>query len=259
MNKYKINFRTEYGKEYKSHNLVPYITVRSTISRKGWFNDKLTLVFRDLRKAGFYAKKNSACCNSCTEIPEEQLENGKYTYIHDQAMYDIKNGDQYVYLPFSGAENAWQIIAMCYKHDLNVFWNGDVTECILVTNYDMNPEYLELYKIYQKQQGWDNTRKDYSNTKKRFQKGICNDYITLYANEHGEFANGQSAFETDDYATGYSQRHISTDYAIAIAKLDDEDLLKSSSYDDQWSRFCYHAPAFYLDGIAVKKMANGGK
>ena len=177
-------------------------------------------------------------------------------------MYDIQNGDQHVYLPFSGAENAWQIIAMCYKHDLNVFWNGDVTECILVTNYDMNPDYLKFYKIYQKQQGMDNTRKDYSNTKKRFENGTCNNYITLYADENGDFVNGQSAFETDNYSTGYSGRHISTDYAVAIAKLDKKDLYKCSSFDDQWSKYSYYTNAFYLDGIKTKKMAKlqkGGK
>jgi hypothetical protein len=187
MNKYN-KYMIQWSMDYSNGTKVPYVNVNARISRKGWFNDKLTKVFRDLRKLGFYAKKNSACCSGCTIVPEAQEESGKYTFITDQDMYEIRDGYQkFVYLPFGDETAAWQIIAMCQKHDLNAIWNGDVGTRILVANYDMNEDFLKLWKKEERRKYGKVDMQEYKLMKKQYERGTLKRGFRLFADKDGYF------------------------------------------------------------------------
>lgn len=90
---------------------------------------KLTQAFKDLRKAGYFARQNFSCCQSCawTEVPDEQAD--KAVFYHRQDADDLKEQGS-CYLAWSG--NAKEIISILKKNGLSVKWGGEGKR-ILVT------------------------------------------------------------------------------------------------------------------------------
>lgn len=64
------------------------------------FRAKLTKAFRAFRKAGYYARQNYWCCQTCAwaDIPEAMTNN--VVFYHHQDNEDIPTG--YVYLAWAG-------------------------------------------------------------------------------------------------------------------------------------------------------------
>ena len=82
------------------------------------FKTKINLAFRDLRKAGYFAKQNFWCCQNCawSDIPESTE---KVVFYHRQDGDNLKQGS--FWLAWAG--NAYQIVNILRFHGLVVVWN----------------------------------------------------------------------------------------------------------------------------------------
>lgn len=83
--------------------------------------EKLTKAFRDLRKAGYYAKQNFYCCQSCgwNAIPEDMKD--KVVFYHDQDAEILEvYGD--CYLSWNGDGN--EIVRILESNGIKTEWDG---------------------------------------------------------------------------------------------------------------------------------------
>ena len=82
--------------------------------------NNLNKAFRELRKAGFFAKQNFECCNTCgwALVPGEQK---NVVFYHYQAAQRLKNKGV-TYLSWSG--NAQQIISILESNHIKTEWDG---------------------------------------------------------------------------------------------------------------------------------------
>ena len=85
---------------------------------------RITSVFRDLRKIGYFAKQNFWCCQSCAwhDIPRDVE---KVVFYHKQDGAAIKNGILVATLYLAWSGDGTQICNVLSSHGLNYEWNGD--------------------------------------------------------------------------------------------------------------------------------------
>lgn len=83
--------------------------------------EALNNAFDDLNRAGYFAKQNWACCNSCgtAEIPDKNAK--KYVFYHAQDKMDL-NRTESCYLAWNG--NGKEIIKIFNKHKIKTEWNN---------------------------------------------------------------------------------------------------------------------------------------
>jgi hypothetical protein len=91
--------------------------------------EQLTKAFKELRKAGYFARQNYQCCQGCAwaEIPDEKSERAVFYHGQDKRKID-KYGD--VYLAWSG--DAEEIVGILKNNGLDVEWSGDENKRIRV-------------------------------------------------------------------------------------------------------------------------------
>lgn len=93
---------------------------------------KLNLAFKQLRKAGYFARQNFLCCQSCAcaAIPDDVE---KYVFYHAQDNDDKKEG-----LPFFVAWRGVgkEIVSIFESNGINVNWDGDEGIRIELYNYN---------------------------------------------------------------------------------------------------------------------------
>jgi len=109
------------------------------------FKDKLTEMFKLLRKEKIVARQNFLCCQSCAGAALSQdkrmdkKETLGYAYYHRQDSDDLKNG--FVYIAFGprkdGDETAWlevglQIVKAASDVGLSIQWDGTTNQRIRV-------------------------------------------------------------------------------------------------------------------------------
>ena len=94
-------------------------------------NSRLNEAFKDLRKAGYFARQNFLCCQSCAwaEIPEEKSDKVVFYHRQDAAGKD----DNEMYLGWSGDGN--EICNIFSKHRIDTEWDGDSSNRILISDY----------------------------------------------------------------------------------------------------------------------------
>ncbi len=92
---------------------------------------RLNEAFKDLRKAGYFARQNFTCCQSCAwaEIPEEKSD--KVVFYHSQDA-DHKADDK-MYVGWSG--DGKEICDIFAKHHIDTLWDGDNNTRIEISDY----------------------------------------------------------------------------------------------------------------------------
>ncbi len=95
---------------------------------------KLTQVFRNLRKDGYFARWNWTCCQNCGvhALPEGCEE---YVFFHCQDA-DMLREDGRVYLAWGGS--GVHIRQRCEEAGLHVVWDGTAETRLLVSDRAMN-------------------------------------------------------------------------------------------------------------------------
>ena len=92
-------------------------------------NAKITAAFKSLRKAGFFAKQNHTCCQSCgCEALPEGTKN--YVFYHRQDANDLKKTGK-CFLSWGG--DGEKIKAAALEVGLKVEWDGSPETRILVS------------------------------------------------------------------------------------------------------------------------------
>ena len=89
--------------------------------------------FRELRKAGFFAKSNHTCCQTCgvAEVPENKEQ--AYVFYHQQSAEDLRYTNECCLSFGSTAEHGLIIVRFLEEAGLTVDWNGSVYQTIRVT------------------------------------------------------------------------------------------------------------------------------
>ena len=92
---------------------------------------RLNEAFKDLRKAGYFAKQHFTCCQSCAwaEIPEEKSD--KVVFYHQQDA-DHKADDE-MYIGWNG--DGKEICDIFAKHSIDTEWDGDNNTRIEIKGY----------------------------------------------------------------------------------------------------------------------------
>lgn len=93
--------------------------------------NNLTKAFKELRKAGYFARQNFSCCQSCgwSEVPENT---NKAVFYHAQDNYDKNNGRPF-YLSWSG--NGYEICNILEKNGVTTDWNEKDSTRIKITKW----------------------------------------------------------------------------------------------------------------------------
>ena len=81
----------------------------------------LTPAFAALRKAGFFARQNFWCCQSCgcAAVPEDRSE--AYVFYHNQDKQDLVATGS-CYLAFAG--DGEKIVEVLNAHGIKTEWDG---------------------------------------------------------------------------------------------------------------------------------------
>lgn len=97
--------------------------------------DLVNKAFRLLRKAGYYAKQNYWCCQSCawSDVPEETEKVVFYHAQDNDAWNKDKELDYPLHLAWSGDGN--EIVKIFESVGLNVEWNGKEEQRIAISQY----------------------------------------------------------------------------------------------------------------------------
>jgi hypothetical protein len=92
----------------------------------------LTKAFAALRKAGYFAKQNFWCCQTCgwAAVPDEQAE--KAVFYHNQDNDRKKEGKPFM-LAWSGDGN--QICKILNDNGIKTNWSGDEDNRIEVISW----------------------------------------------------------------------------------------------------------------------------
>lgn len=96
--------------------------------------EKVNQAFRLLRKAGYYAKQNYWCCQSCgwADVPEG-IEKVVFYHAQDNDAWNAnKELDQPLHLAWSG--DGLEIVGILKSVGLNVDWNGKEDSRIAIIN-----------------------------------------------------------------------------------------------------------------------------
>lgn len=93
---------------------------------------KLTVAFRNLRKAGYFARQNFWCCQSCAcaAIPTQHEE--KYIFYHRQDNDYLKEKGE-CYLAWGG--DGEEIVQILRDAGVYVEWDGNSNTRILVMGF----------------------------------------------------------------------------------------------------------------------------
>jgi len=101
----------------------------------------LNNAFSQLRKHGYFAEQNFACCQSCglSAVPDKNAD--KYVFYHDQDNDSIENGR----IDKNGMCIAWagdakQIAEIISQTGLKAYWNGKRGTRILVLSQNTTPK-----------------------------------------------------------------------------------------------------------------------
>jgi hypothetical protein len=81
----------------------------------------LNKAFQALRKAGYNAKQNLMCCQSCAWSSMTDQEAEKAVFYHRQDADDLKETGE-CYLSWSG--NGKEIVRILKENDIKVDWEG---------------------------------------------------------------------------------------------------------------------------------------
>ena len=92
---------------------------------------RLREAFKDLRKAGYFARQNFTCCQSCAwaEIPEEKADKVVFYHAQDAAH----KADDKMYIGWSG--DGKEICDIFAKHNIDTLWDGDNNTRIEISDY----------------------------------------------------------------------------------------------------------------------------
>jgi hypothetical protein len=92
--------------------------------------DNLNKAFRELRKAGYFARQNFWCCQSCgwSAVPEEKAH--KVVFYHNQDMRRLQDRGS-CHLCWAG--NGKEICDILISNGVKVTWNGKDEERIEIT------------------------------------------------------------------------------------------------------------------------------
>jgi hypothetical protein len=90
---------------------------------------KLNQAFAALRKAGYTAKQNFLCCQSCAWNALSNKEAEKAVFYHQQDADDLKETG-IIHLAWSG--NGKEIVKILKEHGLDVEWEGSDNKRIVV-------------------------------------------------------------------------------------------------------------------------------
>jgi len=88
----------------------------------------LTKAFKSLRKAGYFARQNFMCCQSCAgaAIPDGTE---KYVFYHNQDNDNLKGGQDFC-LAWGG--DGHEIVKILNENGLETFWEGNKNKRIMV-------------------------------------------------------------------------------------------------------------------------------
>jgi len=95
-------------------------------------SNNLTQAFKALRKAGYFARQNFLCCQSCgwAAIPEGKFE--KVVFYHAQDNSSKREGRPFN-LAWNG--NGQEICQILKEHNVETTWTGDSSKRIEVTSW----------------------------------------------------------------------------------------------------------------------------
>lgn len=81
----------------------------------------LNAAFRELRKAGYFAKQNFMCCQTCgcSKVPDEKED--RYVFYHSQDNDDLKRSG-ICYLSWAG--NGREICDILNRNGVQTDWDG---------------------------------------------------------------------------------------------------------------------------------------
>jgi hypothetical protein len=90
---------------------------------------RLNAAFRALRKAGYTAKQNFWCCQSCAwnALTDEEAEKAVFYHRQDNDRFKV---DGECYLAWSGS--GVEIVSILEKAGLTVTWNGEAGQRIMI-------------------------------------------------------------------------------------------------------------------------------
>lgn len=96
--------------------------------------DKLTAAFRELRKRGFFARRNFWCCQSCgwSAVPATNRLGHPFAgvvFYHAQDAEQLEKSGE-CYLAWSG--DGHQIVRILNQFGINTEWDGEKATRILV-------------------------------------------------------------------------------------------------------------------------------
>ena len=85
--------------------------------------EKVNMAFKLLRKAGYFAKQNFWCCQSCawSNIPEG-IDKVVFYHNQDNDSWENKELKKDLYLAWSGSGQ--EIVSILSSVGLNLDWNG---------------------------------------------------------------------------------------------------------------------------------------
>ncbi len=89
---------------------------------------KIEDAFKELRTLGFFAESNHMCCQSCgwSVVPEGT---NNTVFYHSQDADDLKDTGS-CHLAWEG--DGEKIVEVLKKHQIEVEWNGEKTQRILI-------------------------------------------------------------------------------------------------------------------------------
>ena len=92
----------------------------------------LTNAFKALRKAGYFARQNFMCCQSCgwAAVPEHKAE--KVVFYHNQDAAYMKKGKDFC-LAWTG--DGHEICKILTENGIEVEWNGSEAQRITVKSF----------------------------------------------------------------------------------------------------------------------------
>jgi len=95
------------------------------------YYSRLREAFKDLRKAGYFARQNFTCCQSCAwaEIPKEKSD--KVVFYHQQDADGKADDEMYVGWAGDGKE----ICDIFSNHQIDTEWDGTSNTRILIKGY----------------------------------------------------------------------------------------------------------------------------
>ena len=95
------------------------------------YYSRLKEAFKDLRKAGYFARQNFTCCQLCAwaEIPEEK--SNKVVFYHQQDAAGKADDEMYVGWAGDGKE----IGGIFAKHRIDTEWECTSNTRILIKDY----------------------------------------------------------------------------------------------------------------------------